>query len=364
MSTLRASNIYDKDGTSNAVLYGVASPTGSMGFRNRILNGDMRIAQRGTAAVTATGTYPVDRFIIGFDTDGAFSAQQDTSAPAGFVNSVKWTTTTADSSLAAGQLTQFRQAIEGTNISDLAWGTADAKTVTLSFWVRSSLTGTFAGSLRNSDANRSYVFTYSISAANTWEQKTVTIAGDTSGTWLTTTGVGIYLTFSLGTGSTYQTTAGSWTAGNYWATSSATSVIGTLNATWYITGVQLEAGSVASPFERRDYGRELMMCQRYCQTLTNGEENHGFGMTNGSAFFFSFVSGPVTMRSTPTLSWSGTLNVSDYSSNFATINGVSSVAWSTNSNAFKVNYTLTASPSARTGGINPNGNRVIASSEL
>ncbi len=303
MSTVKATSYYDKDGTSNAVLYGVASPTGSMGFRNRILNGDMRIAQRGTAAVTATGTYPVDRFIIGFDTDGAFSAQQDTSAPAGFVNSVKWTTTTADSSLAAGQLTQFRQAIEGTNISDLAWGTADAKTVTLSFWVRSSLTGTFAGSLRNSDANRSYVFTYSIFAANTWEQKTVTIAGDTSGTWLTTTGVGIYLTFSLGTGSTYQTTAGSWTAGNYWATSSATSVIGTLNATWYITGVQLEAGSVASPFERRDYGRELAMCQRYYQKYSNILVS-GYNASGGSIYTMALF--PVEMRATPSLVYAST----------------------------------------------------------
>jgi hypothetical protein len=172
------------------------------------------------------------------------------------------------------------------------------------------------------------------------------------------------LGFSLGTGATSSGTAGAWAASGAISASGATSVVGTNGATFYITGVQLEAGTNASAFERRDYGRELMMCQRYCQTLTNGEENHGFGMTNGSAFFFSFVSGPVTMRSSPTISWSGTLNVSDYNSNFATINGVSSVAWSTNSNAFKVNYTLTASPSARTGGINPNGNRVIASSEL
>jgi hypothetical protein len=213
--------------------------------------------------VTTTGAYPVDRFYIQNATDGAVSAQQDSSAPAGFVNSVKITATTADGTLTTTQNLQFIQAVEGVNVSDLAWGTANAKTVTLSFWVRSSLTGTFGGSLRDSAINRSYPFSYSISVADTWEYKTVTIAGDTSGTWLTTTGVGIYVNFGLGVGPDRSGTAGAWAGANYIAPTGAVSVIGTLNATWFITGVQLEVGSVATPFERRPYGTELALCQRY-----------------------------------------------------------------------------------------------------
>jgi len=191
--------------------------------------------------------------------------QQDSSAPAGFISSAKLTTTTADTSLGTSQYVFFQQRIEGTNTADLAWGTASAKTVTLSFWVRSSLTGTFGGSLMNSGYTRSYPFSYTISAADTWEQKTITIAGDTTGTWLTDTGIGIRLSFGLGIGSTYSGTAGAWASSELYAPTGATSVIGTLNATWYITGVQLEAGSVATSFERRSYGTELQLCQRYYQ---------------------------------------------------------------------------------------------------
>jgi hypothetical protein len=243
---------------------GVLNIDDLFGFRNRIINGDMRIDQRNAgAAVTDNAEFPVDRFQINNTSDGAFSAQQDSSAPAGFINSTKITTTTADASLTTTQVFAFRQTIEGTNISDLGWGTANAKTVTLSFWVRSSLTGTFGGSLRNSAADRSYPFTYSISAADTWEQKSVTIAGDTTGTWLTTTGLGMSVWFGLGAGPDRSGTAGSWAGANYLSATGATSVIGTLNATWYITGVQLEVGSVATPFERRPFGAELALCQRY-----------------------------------------------------------------------------------------------------
>jgi hypothetical protein len=236
----------------------------SVGFRNRIINGDMRIDQRNAgAAVTTTTSYPVDRFRTDNTSDGAFSAQQDSSAPAGFVNSLKWTTTTADTNLGQAQRATIHQYIEGTNVADLGWGTANAKTVTLSFWVRSSLTGSFGGSMENANINRSYPFTYSISSADTWEYKTVTVAGDTTGTWLTTTGLGIRLFFSMGVGTDFLGTAGSWAAADYRSATGATSVIGTLNATFYITGVQLEVGSVATPFERRPYGTELALCQRY-----------------------------------------------------------------------------------------------------
>ena len=194
------------------------------------------------------------------------------------------------------------QNIEGLNVPDLAWGTANAKTITLSFWVRSSLTGTFGGAISNSAQNRSYPFTYTISSANTFEQKTITITGDTSGTWLTTSGIGLRVIWGLGVGSTLSTTAGAWAAGEYYSATGATSVVGTNGATLYITGVQLEVGSVATPFERRDYGRELIMCQRYYYAHARGS-----GIIIGSASNYSatemygVLSFPVTMRTSPTI---------------------------------------------------------------
>jgi hypothetical protein len=288
------------DGTNGITQEGKFNSNATFGFRNRIFNGDMRIDQRNAgAAVTASGSFPVDRFGVTHTTDGAFSAQQDSSAPAGFVNSVKITTTTADGTLAATQTLNYRQAIEGTNVSDLAWGTANAKTVTLSFWVRSSLTGTFGGSLRNSAVDRSYPFSYSISVADTWEYKSVTIAGDISGTWLTTNGVGVYITFGLGSGSDRSGTAGAWASGNSVQSTGSVSVIGTLNATWYITGVQLEVGSVATPFERRPYGTELALCQRYYWRVTReaGQNTRfaiGVAVTTTQGDYV--IKNPVTMR--------------------------------------------------------------------
>jgi hypothetical protein len=274
--------------------------TDRYGFVNRIINGDMRIDQRNAGAsvtLTAGGIYTVDRWQGVEDTDGGMTAQQDSSAPAGFVNSVKCTTTTADASLTTTQNVQFRQAIEGLNVSDLAWGTADAKTVTISFWVRSSLTGTFGGSLRNSAVNRSYPFTYSISVADTWEQKSVTVAGDTSGTWLTTNGIGVTLTFGLGAGPDRSGTAGAWAGANYTSATGAVSVIGTLNATFYITGVQLEVGSVATPFERRPYGTEWALCQRYYEVKSGAIAGYASG---SGAQLRAPISYSTTKRAAPT----------------------------------------------------------------
>ena len=316
MSTVKTNNILDASGGNTATINSMTPTADSLqGFRNRLINPDMRIDQRNAgAAVTlsSSGVFPVDRFQCDEDTDGVMTGQQSTTAPTGFINSLLITTTTADASLGATQYAAVLQKIEGTNVSDLGWGTANAKTVTLSFWVRSSLTGTFGGALANSAWNRSYPFTYSISAANTWEQKSITIAGDTSGTWLTTTGIGLRLVFGLGVGSTYSGTANAWAGSTLFSTTGAVSVIGTLNATWYITGVQLEVGSVATPFERRDYGRELIMCQRYYQQV---------GQTNNTAFqpyANGFVSSstrasiiynfPVTMRSAPTFTFNGATN--------------------------------------------------------
>jgi hypothetical protein len=296
---------------------------GAFSFKNRIINGDMRIDQRNAgAAVTTSGAFPVDRFEIVNSTDGAFSAQQDLSAPAGFINSVKITATTADATLTTTQNLSFRQLIEGNNIADLGWGTANAKTVIISFWVRSSLTGTFGGALRNSAANRSYPFTYSISAADTWEQKSITIAGDTTGTWLTTTGIGISVFFGLGTGPDRSGTAGAWNSNNNTSATGAVSVIGTLNATWYITGVQLEVGSVATPFERRPFGTELSLCQRYYYRLiSSAASDVAVGYNANTTTSRVIINFPVQMRGRPTaLEQSGT------AANYAVIHGTSTTA--------------------------------------
>jgi hypothetical protein len=273
-------------------------------MRNRIINGAMVIDQRNAgAAITGSGEYPVDRFVIVNSTDGAFSAQQDSSAPTGFVNSLKVTTTTADGTLITSQQLVLLQHIEGYNVADLNWGTANAKTVTLSFWVRSSLTGTFGGVLRNSAADRSYPFTYTISTANTWEQKSITVAGDTTGTWLTTNGRGISLVLGLGAGPDRSGTAGAWAGATYSSATGATSVVGTNGATFYITGVQLEVGTQATSFEYRQYGTELALCQRYYYGLSGA----GVPIMIGQAYTTSAVIGafviPTEMRAIPTLSY-------------------------------------------------------------
>ena len=244
-----------------------------VGMVNRIINGAMTIDQRNVGAAVTSG-FPVDRFTMTNTTDGTFSAQQDSSAPSGFTNSLKITITGADTSVTTTQYLSIRQKIEGFNISDFGLGTASAKTFTVSFWVRSSLTGVFGGAAANSAANRAYPFTYTISVADTWEQKTVTIAGDTTGTWLTTNGTGLQLFFGLGAGPDRSGTAGVWNSNNNTSATGATSVVGTNGATFYITGVQLEKGSTATDFEYVDYGRQLQMCQRYYE----------WGVASGSGY--------------------------------------------------------------------------------
>jgi hypothetical protein len=232
--------------------------------------------------------------------------QQSSTAPAGFNNSVVATTTVADTSLAAGQRAIFLQRIEGFNIADLGWGTANAKTVTLSFWVRSSLTGTFGGAF--TDTTRAYPFTYTISSANTWEQKSITISGDTSGSWNSTNGWGVQVAFGLGVGSTFNGTAGAWVNGDLNSTTGAVSVIGTLNATWYITGVQLEKGSAATAFEYRQFGTELNLCQRYYYKQVGSTLYPFFstGFINTSTRMFGIFNFPQMMRAIPTLETTGT----------------------------------------------------------
>ena len=252
------------------------------GRRNLIINGAMQIDQRnsGASVTPASGNYTLDRFQAFSSAASKYSVQKNAGSvtpPVGFTNYLG-VTSLAATSVAAGDYYMFEHKIEGFNISNLAWGTANAKAVTLSFQVYSSLTGTFGGSVLNSASNRSYPFTYSVASANTWTTVAVTIPGDTSGTWLTNNGVGLYISFSLGMGSTYSGTAGLWAGAQYWSASGATSIVGTSGATLYITGVQLEVGSQATPFENRSFGEELALCQRYYEKKVAGASYHMFGI--------------------------------------------------------------------------------------
>ncbi len=273
MSTVKTNAILDASGGNTATINSMTPTADSLqGFRNRIINGDMRIDQRNAgASITPTdGQYSVDRWKCYVSAASKYSAQQNAGAvtpPVGFSNYLGATSLSAYS-VTSSDYFFLQQRIEGFNFADLGWGTANAKTVTLSFWVRSSLTGTFGGAFQNSAVDRAYPFSYSISSANTWEQKTITVAGDTSGTWVgSTNGIGVSVAFSLGMGTTRSATANAWTAGNIISATGATSVVGTNGATFYITGVQLEVGSVATPFERRPYGIELDLCYRYYEKM-------------------------------------------------------------------------------------------------
>jgi hypothetical protein len=283
----------------------------SEAFKNRIINGAMVIDQRNAGASvtpTANGTLTLDRWSTYVSVASKFSVQRNAGSvtpPAGYINYLGCTSTSAYS-VAAGDFLGVYQRIEGFNCADLDWGTANAKTVTLSFWVRSSLTGTFGGSFSNSAFTRSYPFSYTISAANTWEQKTITVAGDTTGTWLTNNGTGIEVAFSLGMGSTYSGTANTWAGTWYGAPTGATSVVGTNGATFYITGVQLEVGSTATSFDYRPYGTELALCQRYAIRYAGAQvyELIGIIFTESSTSTILIMPLPVFMRTTPSVSFS------------------------------------------------------------
>ena len=279
-------------------------------MKNRIINGAMMIDQRnaGASVTPNNDVYVLDRWQHNATQTSKFSVQQNAGSvtpPAGFINYMGCTSLSAYSIVASDTFT-IKQNIEGNNIADLGWGTANAQTVTLSFWVRSSLTGTFGGALRNSASTRCYPFSYTISSANTWEQKTIAIAGDTTGTWNTNTSTGITVVFSLGTGSTFSGTAGAWTSSTINSVTGATSVVGTNGATFYITGVQLEKGSTATSFDYRPYGTELALCQRYYQRVGDGGNPYAvlgvgrFASTTSVSMRFPWS---VVMRATPSASF-------------------------------------------------------------
>jgi len=338
MSTVKATNFQNAssatanmvtDASGNVSFGGTAAMSSSF-LRNRIINGDLRIDQRNAGASvtnTATTLYTLDRWAANAAQASKFTIQQNAGSvtpPSGFVNYLGVTSSSAYSVLSTDSF-DVRQIIEGLNISYFNWGTASAATETMSFWVRSSLTGTFGGSLANGAFNRSYPFTYTISVANTWEQKTVTIAGDTSGTWLTTNGRGLYVFFGLGAGSTLSGTAGAWTGSGLVTATGAVSVVGTNGATWYVTGVQLEAGTVATPFERQIFSNQLAQCQRYYYRVTNvgASRPYGNGFVSSTTVADFFQPYPVTMRDEPSaLEQTGT------AANYNVLTGTGSVACS------------------------------------
>ena len=306
----------------NSLQAAAASP---FGLKNRIINGDMVVDQRNNgASVTPNNTYTLDRWAAGNTQTSRFTIQRNAGSvtpPTGFTNYLGITSSSSYSVL-TGDTFLVHQPIEGFNVADLAWGTANARTVTLSFWVRSSLTGTFGGAFVNNAENRSYPFSYTISSANTWEQKTITVAGDTSGTWTTDNTAGIRIRFGLGSGASFSGTTGVWQTANLVQPTGTVSVVGTNGATFYITGVQLERNTTATPFERRMITNELQLCQRYCYVLgPDNSEYAGYAYgTNASVITIPF---PVTVRAAPTGittsgQWVG-FNSSNTSSN-ATLN--------------------------------------------
>ena len=318
-------------------------------LKNRIINGDMVIDQRnaGASITPVTNQYLVDRYITQLSQASKFTVQQvsaNANTSQGFQQSLRVTSSSAYSVL-TGDFFTIQQRIEGYNVADLAWGTASAKTITLSFWVYSSLTGTFGGAINNADNTRAYPFSYTISSANTWTKASITIAGDTSGTWNTTNGIGLNVYWGLGVGSTYSGTAGSWSGTTYLSSTGATSVVGTSGATWYLTGVQLEIGSTATPFERRLYDKELISCQRYFNTSYFGSGSAvGAATTTNQVAWIAQSTGnyngialtlPVQMRVAPAITTYSGLNGSSGNMN-TTSTTISAAALTASTTSFNV----------------------------
>ena len=297
---------------TNGITFNVGSTQNTrpaVGFRNRIINGDMRIDQRNagasvTATTTLVPTYTLDRWAYYCTQASKYTIQRNAGSvtpPSGYSNYIGFVSSSAYSVLSTDNF-QIIQRIEGFNTSDLAFGTASAKTITISFWVYSSLTGTFGGEINNDAGTQYYPFSFSISSANTWEQKTITIAGSTTGTWASDNSNGLQFSISLGMGSALTGTAGAWTSSQVLAPTGSVNLVATNGAYLYITGVQLEAGSTATEFERRPIGTELALCQRYfiayefgtgTDTIVNSHYLNGNTQSTSLSF-------PATMRALPT----------------------------------------------------------------
>ena len=280
------------DSSGHVQVDGLQMPTiGPLSNRNLIINGAMQIAQRNDDfQPPASGDYTLDRFQAYMSSADAYDVQRVTDTPSGqgFKHSLK-VTSNAATSVGADGYYYLGQKIEGNNWVQMGYGASGAKKCTVSFWVKSSLAGTHSGILKNSAQDRSLAFEYTISSANTWEYKQITIAGDTSGTWLTGSGIGVWVYFSMGVGTTYGTgTANTWEAANLVGTTGSVDLVATSGATWFITGLQVEQGEKATPFEHRSIGDEFARCQRYyCHY------GHPFtGVTVGQRVGAGFVTAP------------------------------------------------------------------------
>tara|TARA_B100000131_G_scaffold108700_1_gene105556 strand:+ start:137 stop:1270 length:1134 start_codon:yes stop_codon:yes gene_type:complete len=275
------------------------------GRKNMIINGAMNFHQRGG---TSTGEgYVLDRWHIWSNPTGKHTVSQDTETPVGFKYSMKWTSTSAYTPT-SGKYFYTGQKIEGHNWDKLEYGTANAKTITISFWARSSITGTWSGIVKNNAQNRTYPWEYNINSANTWEYKTVTVPGCTDGTWLSGVNAGAWIYFCVGSttsGTTYLGSANSWQNSNLIGTTGSNSLVNTNGATLYITGVQVEEGSIATEFEHRSYGEELELCQRYYMKRNlYGCCSTGFSQSGGGYnSHLMNIPLPVKMRTTPTVTF-------------------------------------------------------------
>jgi len=343
-----AGNIVSQSGTTITVgasgdtvaLASGASQTGfgSNAFRNIIINGDMSIAQRGTSATSLTGSgyNTCDRWRSQISSAGTWSQSQSTDVPTGqgFATSYKWDCTTADASLAAGDSIIFQQRVEAQFLQYLKKGTSNAESLTLSFWVKSNKTGTYIANLYDEN-NRNISKAYTISAANTWEKKTLTFAGDTSGAFGNDNAIGLYVQFFLAAGSNMSsgTLATSWES--YTAANQAVGQVNLADSTsneWYITGVQLEAGTSASDFEILPHDVNLRRCQRYCFSEPAGDAYHLIcnGFYPNTSLFIGIIYLPTTMRGEPSITTSGSFQTASTSdktaSNFtSTDNAVSNI---------------------------------------
>ena len=285
------------------------------GMRNKIINGKMEITQRGTSFVSPLNyTYTLDRFLWNFVGSGAVTISQQTDAPASseFRNSLRVAVTSNDAAIASSDVYAVGHTVEGFNVSDLI-----GRTFMLSFWVRSTKTGTHCVALGNSAADRAYVSEYTVNAADTWEKKTITINGGliSAGGWNFTNGLGILLRFTLAAGASFQTTADAWQTGNFLATSSQVNCLDTIGNIFAITGVQLEVGSVATPFEHRTYGMELALCQRYYYRITQTDTSDLFGPVYSVSTTTAILTVPINMRTAPS-SLDTTGVAADYSVTF------------------------------------------------
>jgi hypothetical protein len=349
-------NAVTYDANQNATHTGYISAPNTFGFKNRIINGDMRIDQRNSGSATsgASNVYMVDRFLIQGSQTGKFNYQQmnsantsapnyeASSAPTGFTNSIKITVGTP---VTVGSSDYFivRQPIEGNNVADFGYGTSAAQTATLSFWVKSSLTGLHSGHLANASSNRWYTFTYTINAVNTWQYISVTIPGDITGTWNRDNQMGIYVGWSLGTGASNQTSAGAWTTSTGIGVTGEVNTVATSGATWYITGAQLEVGSKATPFDYRDYGRELMMCQRYFYTesVLPPSSYDAWNIYNGGSNSIRPSKFIPTMRIAPTVTFSSTSTFQYYNGSW---NNITPVVYATGPNLVGIYIGAQVSP--------------------